>query len=133
MLTDLCLVTKQGDPVRNRLVSGAKALHHVLPKLVFPIDREYTQTFFGLSTQEFQYNPRDSFTLMFLSLANLAAKVNPAQYVADRWFSSPAKILDNAVVGYCLKHGLRSENRKYQQKRSADLQALKKHLREVGM
>jgi hypothetical protein len=43
LLDSICLVTKHGQPVRNRLVSGSKALHHVLPTLVFPIDREYTR------------------------------------------------------------------------------------------
>jgi hypothetical protein len=30
----------------TRIVSGSKALHHVLPELVPPIDREYTLRFF---------------------------------------------------------------------------------------
>ena len=32
---------------KAKLVSGTKALHHVLPNLVVPMDRKYTQVFFG--------------------------------------------------------------------------------------
>jgi len=31
LLDSICLVTKDGQPVQNRLVSGSEALHHVLP------------------------------------------------------------------------------------------------------
>ena len=34
LLDSICLVTKDGQPVRNRLVGGREALHHVPPKLV---------------------------------------------------------------------------------------------------
>jgi hypothetical protein len=119
LIDSLCLVTRDGKPVRNTLVSGSKALHHVLPRLVFPIDREYTQTFFDWHNPEFQYNPRDCFILIFVSLADLAKRVNPEHLVGDRWMTSPAKILDNAIVGYCVKHGLKSESTRYQTKKRA--------------
>jgi len=46
--TKLARLTQSLDIVGNkaRIVPGAKALHHLLPDLVVPIDREYTQRFF---------------------------------------------------------------------------------------
>jgi hypothetical protein len=133
LINSMCLVTKKGKPVTNKLVSGSKALHHVLPKLVIPIDREYTQTFFGWHNSEFQYNPRDCFNLIFLSLADLAKQIKPARLVGEGWMSNPPKILDNAMIGYCVKHGLKSENTQYQQKQRAAYQAMKKRARELGI
>jgi len=64
-----------------------KALHHVLAELVVPMDREYTQTFFGWHAEEFG---------AFVQIARL---VNPSQYVNIGWNSSRTKVLDNALVG----------------------------------
>jgi hypothetical protein len=133
LLDSICLVMKNGQPVKNKVVSGTKALHHVLPKLVFPIDREYTQTFFGWHNPEFQNNPQDCFILIFVSIASLAKVINLAQLVGGAWLSSPAKILDNAIVGYCVKHGLKSESTQYQQKRARLIKAMEKRAKELGI
>jgi hypothetical protein len=133
LLDSICLVTKHGQPVRNRLVSGSKALHHVLPALVFPIDREYTQTFFGWHNPEFQYNPRDCFEVIFFALAETARTVKPSRFVGEGWMSSPTKILDNAVVGYCVAHGLKSENTRHQQKKQSEYKVLVKRAKELGI
>ncbi len=132
VINSMRLVTKKGQPVKNKLVSGSKALHHVLPNLVFPIDREYTQTFFGWHNPEFQNKPKDCFILIFVTLADLATRVHPKQFIGDRWMSSPTKILDNAIVGFCIKHSLKSENTRYEQKRRATQKALKKLVKELG-
>jgi hypothetical protein len=129
----MCLVTRNGKPVKNCLVSGTKALHHVFPRLIFPIDREYTQTFFGWRNPEFQDNPRDCFILIFVSVADLAKRVNPAHFVGEGWMSSLAKILDNAIIGYCVKHGLKSENAQYQQKKRAVDKAMERRAKELGI
>lgn len=42
-------------------------------------------------------------------------------------------ILDNAVVGYCLTHGLKSSNRKYVQQRKAKVAMLTKRAKELGI
>jgi hypothetical protein len=34
----------------------------------------------------------------------VARKVQPSRYVGDGWKTSPAKIIDNAVIGYCITH-----------------------------
>ncbi len=133
LLDSICLVTKHGQPVKNRLVSGSKALHHVLPALVFPIDREYTQTFFGWHNPEFQYNPRDCFEVIFSALAETARTVTPSRFVCEGWMSSPTKILDNAVVGYCVAHGLQSQNTRHQQKKQSEYNALVRRAKELGI
>ena len=101
----------------NRLVFGTKCLHHLLPNLVPPMDREYTQTFFGWQNPEFQYGPQACFMYAFQTFASIAHVVRPTQYVGDRWRTSGPKIIDNAVVAFCREHGLESTNRKYQRTR----------------
>src|SRR5260221_103336 len=44
-----------------KLVAGTKALHHILPELVVPMDREYTQLLFGWQNPRFQYAQRECF------------------------------------------------------------------------
>lgn len=79
------------------VVAGTKALHHLLPDLVVPIDRAYTGTFFGWS--DFQYQQERSFREGFLTFAVVARKVSPQQYVGVNWNTSRTKVLDNALVG----------------------------------
>ena len=81
------------------LVPVTKALHHVLPELVVPMDREYTQTFFGWHNPQFQYGQRICFAEAFGAFVQIARLVNPSQYVNRGWNSSRTKVLDNALVG----------------------------------
>src|SRR5438876_532376 len=46
---------------KARVVPGSKALHHLLPDLVVPIDREYTQRFFDWPNPRFQNFPEECF------------------------------------------------------------------------
>jgi hypothetical protein len=83
------------------LVAGTKALHHILPSIVVPMDRKYTQTFFGWGNPEFQYEQLKVFRTAFSYFAYIAGAVNPAQYVGRRpWSTSPTKVIDNAIVGF---------------------------------
>jgi len=81
------------------LVPVTKALHHVLPELVVPMDREYTQIFFGWHNPQFQYGQRTCFAEAFGAFVHIARAVNPSQYVNKGWNSSRTKVLDNALVG----------------------------------
>jgi hypothetical protein len=81
------------------LVPVTKALHHVLPDLVVPMDRAYTQMFFGWHTPQFQYGQRTCFAQAFGAFVQIARVVNPSQYVNRGWNSSRTKVLDNALVG----------------------------------
>ena len=82
------------------IVSGTKTLHHILPELVPPMDRAYTQTFFLWHNPQFQYGQSDCFRKAFGAFVHIARQVNPQQYVGRHpWHTSRTKVLDNAVVG----------------------------------
>lgn len=90
-----------------KIVSCAKTLHHLLPGLVPPIDRKYTVTFFDWCSQ-FQLNQKDAFLDIFEGLVGIAKNVpNLRQYVASEgWRTSGTKIIDNAIIGFCLRNKL---------------------------
>ena len=89
------------DIVANkvRIVPGSKALHHLLPELVVPVDREYTQRFFEWATPTVQNFPERCFRQAFNSFASIAREANPEQYVGEGWYTSRTKVIDNAIVG----------------------------------
>lgn len=86
------------------LVANSKVLHHLLPRLVPPIDREYTLWFFnywdigGFDEQIFRYiYPK------FQDIANRCRKMIADRIGSHPWHTSSTKVLDNALVGYVLK------------------------------
>jgi len=83
---------------KAKVVSATKALHHVLPNLVVPMDREYTQVFFGWHNPQFHYGQRECFTEAFDAFSRIAQVVRPAEFVGSGWRSSKTKVLDNALV-----------------------------------
>jgi len=85
---------------QTRIVPGSKALHHLLPELVVPFDRQYTQLVFGWGNPQVQYAPERRYREAFETFVTVARRVNPRQYVGrGPWYTSPTKVLDNAVVG----------------------------------
>jgi hypothetical protein len=95
----------------SKLVPSTKALHHLLPDLIVPVDREYTQTFFGLHNPEFQGqygSQRPVFTNTFATFARIAraAEVNSYVGMGQSWRTSRSKVIDNALVGFCVAEGL---------------------------
>ncbi len=81
------------------LVPSTKALHHVLPDLVVPMDRAYTRPFFGWHAPEFQSHQARCFEHAFGAFHRVAKRANPRQYVGTGWNTSLSKVIDNAVVG----------------------------------
>lgn len=57
---------------KAKVVSGTKALHHILPNLVVPMDRKYTQVFFGWQNPKFQYGQRECFIEAFEAFVHVA-------------------------------------------------------------
>jgi hypothetical protein len=98
------VVNTRGEKVSAPIVSGTKTLLHIMPDLVPPMDREYTQAFFGWHNPEFQYRQEYCFRYIYNSLATIARKVKPSKYIGTGWHSSTAKLLDSALVGFCLIH-----------------------------
>ena len=84
---------------KAKLVAGTKTLHHLLPELVVPIDRQYTQAFFGWHGPEFQYEQHAFLELALKTFAQVARKASPQQYVGHGWNTSRTKVIDNAIVG----------------------------------
>ena len=101
---------------KARVVPGSKALHHVLPDLVVPIDRAYTQKFFEWPTSRFQYAPEGCFVEAFEAFVKIAQATNPKQYVGAGWYTSRTKVIDNAIVGlWCL---VKAEAKKREEKKA---------------
>ena len=88
---------------KNLIVSGTKTLHHLLPDLVPPMDRRYTQQFFMWENPQFQYNQKPSYRAMLQTFHQVAVAVRPSRLIGPGWRSSTTKIIDNAVVGYMMR------------------------------
>jgi hypothetical protein len=89
-----------------RVVAGTKALHHMLPDLVPPMDRAWTGSFFGWASLDPQNQQRPIFMEAFAVFAEVARATKPSQLVGEKWRTSATKVLDNAVIGYCRLHRL---------------------------
>ena len=90
----------------TKIVSGSKALHHILPDLIPPIDGQYTLRFF--------YNNRGTalsqgdeiaFKEMFPYYCKIASARTKSieKYVGYGMNTSKSKVIDNAIVGFVLK------------------------------
>lgn len=85
----------------TRIVAGSKALHHVLPDLVPPIDRQYTFRFF---TGQKAVNSGDerAFLEWFPYLAEIGRRASTQiEDALDRggfMATSAAKVVDNAII-----------------------------------
>jgi hypothetical protein len=93
-----------------KTVIGSKALHHLLPELIPPIDRRYTIRFF-LNRTNLPKNEFDAFDEIFARFHRIAAactetiesllatrSTNDEPYGYMR--TSATKVIDNAIVGY---------------------------------
>lgn len=87
----------------TQVVAGTKALHHFLPKLVPPIDREYTIRFFH-ENKLMSMGDERAFKEIFPALAEIASSPTVTPHLAPNTRSpmntSSTKILDNAIIGY---------------------------------
>lgn len=94
--------------VTNRalVVASTKALHHLLPDLVPPMDRAWTGAFFGWSTSDPTDFRREVVTEAFVTLGTVAQRVKPSRLVGAGWRTSVGKLLDNALIGYCKVEGI---------------------------
>ena len=134
IIRQLNIVTarKSKEPVQNKVVGGTKALHHLLPDLVFPMDREYTQSFFGWSNPQFQNHPEECFKFAYQTVSGVAREVDLAKYIGAGWRTSRAKILDNAIVAFCKVNGLVSDNKRYRRRQQQKLNEIKAKLKAAG-
>ena len=94
-----------------QIVANSKALHHLLPSLVPPIDRTYTYNFF-YNRNMLTLSEGKAFKEMYLCFHDIATS-NKEQiqfYVGKGWNTSETKTIDNAIVGYVLKELRLSSN-----------------------
>ena len=66
------------------------------------MDRAWTGAFFLWSSAAPQYAQAATFTRTFTGLAQVARAVGPAGFIGEGWRTSESKILDNAIIGYCM-------------------------------
>ena len=96
---------------KAKLVPCTKALHHLLPELIVPMDREYTGAYFGWRASDFQDRQERTIHHAFERFAQIASSVNPRQYVGSGWRTSVTKVIDNAIVAFCRIENLMSPSR----------------------
>ena len=89
----------------TKIVSGSKALHHLLPDLVPPIDREYTVQFFFNNKNAIQGDEakqREAFHLMYPHFVTVCRerKTEIECRLGRGMNTSVTKVVDNAIVGY---------------------------------
>lgn len=103
----------------SQVVTGSKALHHLLPGLLPPIDRAYTSRFF---TPPCLRHPRDinsrrhvkTIIEGFGFIAGLIEVQHGEDYLSGLvgttdWATSETKLIDNAIIGYIKKHNLQGK------------------------
>ena len=88
---------------QTNIVAGSKALHHLLPDLVPPIDRQYTFRFFT-GQKAVGFGERQAFLEWFPLLCELGERANPAIRTALQrggfMATGEGKIIDNAIIGF---------------------------------
>lgn len=88
---------------KTHIVAGSKALHHVLPNLVPPIDRQYTFQFFT-GQKNVQHGEAMAFAEWFPFLCEVGLRCSQEieQILQQGGFmaTGPAKVIDNAIIGY---------------------------------
>jgi hypothetical protein len=85
----------------TQIVTGTKALHHLLPDLVPPIDRTYTIRFFHENTL-MPRGDENAFREVYPALVEIATRAADQLTVNNRspMNTSRTKVVDNAIIGY---------------------------------
>lgn len=89
---------------QSQTVTGSKALHHLLPQLMPPIDGTYTGKFFHYQSSQLRFGTAPDLILRYFG--RIAHEVGDlGRYVRTApWATSESKVIDNAIIGYCRKH-----------------------------
>ena len=88
---------------KTRLVANSKALHHILPHTMPPIDREYTLRFF-YNRKTIQGRDEKIFREIYpwFHRIGLRNKIQIESYTGHGFHTSETKVIDNAIVGFVL-------------------------------
>ena len=89
----------------TKIVANSKALHHLLPSLVPPIDREYTLRFF-YNRKTLTQGDEVAFQEIFPYFHAIGAgrKEEIARRIGRGMNTSETKVIDNAIVGFVHRH-----------------------------
>lgn len=97
------ITTIRASTSDTQIVAGSKTLHHVLPDLIPPMDRQYTFRFFT-GQKAVITGDHAAFLAWFPYIAEIGGRCSDAIDAAlDRrgmLATSPAKIIDNAIIGF---------------------------------
>ena len=84
-----------------KLVGISKALHHLLPDLVPPMDGNYTLYFFYGNSNYSESNQEKKFFEMFDKFCFISKKLYLTNKdLKKQWDTSIPKLIDNAIIGF---------------------------------
>ena len=90
----------------TKIVAGSKAIHHLLPNLMPPIDGEYTLKFFynnrGTALNQGDENAFKEIYPCFCQIASACTK-KIEEHIGHGMNTSKTKVIDNAIVGFVLQ------------------------------
>ena len=96
----------------SQLITGSKALHHLLPQLLPPIDGSYTARFFYYQGSRLSGCAKPVFNSILNGFAQIARCLDCRGYDLSKILdeskvaTSETKLIDNAIIGYVKKHKL---------------------------
>lgn len=86
---------------KAKLVGVSKALHHLLPDLVPPIDRKYTLDFFYGNANYGEKDQKEKFLAIFDKFRFISRELNLTEKdQSGQWDTSIPKLIDNAIIGF---------------------------------
>lgn len=88
---------------KTKLVANSKALHHILPHIMPPIDREYTLRFF-CNRKTIQGRDEQIFREIYpwFHVIGSRNKIQIRSNIGTGFHTSETKVIDNAIVGFVL-------------------------------
>jgi hypothetical protein len=90
---------------QTQLIAGSKTLHHLLPRIIPPIDRRYSLRFFYGEGRSPSYPDKHTFTEIYPVYCDIASEnrneIN--SLLGNEFNTSETKIIDNAIVGFILE------------------------------
>lgn len=100
---------------KAQVFTGTLTLHHLLPKLMPPVDHRFTGAFFRLNHYHFSVGAHKGLTRLLNGLAAIVDRLDerhgegylPGLVGGMDWATSETKLLDNAIVGYMKRSRLR--------------------------
>jgi hypothetical protein len=92
----------------TKIVANSKALHHLLPSLMPPIDREYTIRFFyhhkTLKKEDNERAFREIYPYFHQIATACKGQIQKRVTARQGMDTSETKVIDNAIVGYVRKY-----------------------------